>query len=80
MLGDMKIFVSSDLSGVKIDAKSGGITGNFKVFVLGVGCLERVVGGGGLLVGGCKMHIIRFDLIIITDLLWVKIEAKKRNC
>ena len=39
-------FVFSDLSGVKIDAKNGDITGNFKVFVLGVGCWGRVVGGG----------------------------------
>ena len=37
-----------------------------------------MVGGRGRLVGGCKMHIIRIDLI--TDLLWVKIEAEKRNC
>ena len=70
--------MSSDLSGVKIDAKKGDIIGNFKVFVLGVGCWGWVVGGRGRLVGGCKMHIIRIDLI--TDLLWVKIEAEKRNC
>ena len=75
MLGDLKIFVSSDLSGVKIDAKNVDIIGNFKVFVLGVGCWGRVVGGGGRLVGGGKMHIIRIDLI--TDLFWVKINAKK---
>ena len=69
--------MSSDLSGVKIDAKNGDI-GKIKVFVLGVGCWGRVVGGGGLLVGGCKIYIIRIDLI--TDLFWVKIEAEKRNC
>ena len=38
MLGDLNIVVSSDLSGVKIDAKNGDILCNFKVFVLGVGC------------------------------------------
>ena len=75
MLGDLKIFVSSDLSGVKIDTKNGDIIGNFKAFVLGVGCWGRVVGVGGRLVGGGKMHIIRIDLI--TDLFWVKINAKK---
>ena len=42
MLGDLKVFVSSGLSGVKIDAKNGDIIGNFKVFVLDVG-----YGGGG---------------------------------
>ena len=78
MLGDLKIFVSSYLSGVKNDAKNRVISGNFKVFVLGVGCWGRVVGVGGRLVGGGKMHIIRIDLI--TDLFWVRIEAKKRNC
>ena len=47
--------MSSNLSGVKIDAKKGDI-GNFKVFVLGVGCWGWLVGGG-------KMHMIRIDLI-----------------
>ena len=41
-------------------------------------CWMLGVGGGGRLVGGGKMHIIRIDLI--TDLFWVKIEAEKRNC
>ena len=70
--GKLKIFVSSDLSGIKIDFEKGDI-GNFKVFVLGVGC--EWFGVGGWLVGGGKMHIIRIDLI--TDLFWVKIDAKK---
>ena len=61
----------SDLSEDKIDAKKGDIICNFKVFVLGVG-------GGGRLVGGGKMHMIRIDLI--ADLMWVKIEDEKRNC
>ena len=38
MLGDLNIFVSSDLSGVKNGAKNVHIIGDFKVFVLGVGC------------------------------------------
>ena len=46
MLGDLNIFVSSDLSGVKIDAKNGDIIGNFKVFVLGVSGWGWVVGWG----------------------------------
>ena len=51
----------SDLSEDKIDAKKGDIIGNFKVFVLGVGC--EWLGVGGRLVGGGKMHMIRIELI-----------------
>ena len=47
------VFASSDLLGVKIDAKKGDITGNFKVCVR---CWGWLVGGG-------KVHIIRIDLI-----------------
>ena len=75
------IFVSSDLSGVKFDAKKVDMLGNFKLFVLGVGCWVLGEGGwgwGGRFVGGGKMHIIRIDLT--TELFWVKIKAEKRNC
>ena len=41
------MFVSSDLSGVKFDAKKGDIICNFKVFVLGVGCWVLGEGGWG---------------------------------
>ena len=36
MLGDFKDFASSDLLGVKFDAKTGDMLGNLKVFTLSV--------------------------------------------
>ena len=64
----MKVFASSDLLGVKINAKKGDDLGNFKVFVLGVGC--EWLGVGGWLVGGGKMHIKCISFIM--DFLEVK--------
>ena len=46
MLGKLKDFVFSDLLGVKFDAKTGDMSGNLKVFVMGVGCLGWVVWEG----------------------------------
>ena len=68
MLGDFKDFSLSDLLGVKFDAKKVDMLGNLKVFVLGVGCLGWVLGGG-------RMHMKRIGFI--TDFLGVKVDAKK---
>ena len=67
MLGDFNDFVSSDLSGVKFDAKTGDLLGNLKVFVLSVGCLGWVVWKG-------KMHMIRIGFI--TDFYGLMLTLK----
>ena len=46
--------------------------------MLGVSGWGWLVEGGECLVGGGKIYMIRIDLI--TEFLWVKIDAKKRNC
>ena len=47
---EFKDFVFSDLLGVKLDAKTGDVLGNLKIFVLGVGCLGWVVWEGKIYV------------------------------
>ena len=67
MLCEFYDFVSSDLSGIKFDAKTGDIIGNLKVFVFGVGCLGWVVWDG-------KMHMIRIGFI--TDFYGLTLTLK----
>ena len=55
--------MSSDLSGVKIDAKKGDLKGNLRFLCKVSGVGGEWLGVGGWLVEGGKMHVIYIDFI-----------------